>query len=77
MDRPGLYTGPCLERATTLNETLSCLGGHNQHACIAACDQGGCHLGPGVVFAQFALDDVKDAAQDAGGADAGHVAVYY
>jgi len=70
--RPGLYTGPCLERATTLNETLSCVYSHNQHACIAACDQGGCHLGPGVVFAQIALYDVKQAAQDA---DAGAGAV--
>lgn len=74
-DRPGVYTGPCLERATTLNETLDCLWGHNQHACIAACDQGGCHLGPGVVFAQFALADVKDAAQDDGGADAGYASL--
>ena len=70
--RPGKYTGPCLDRAATLNETLECVTEPSVHACIVACDREGCHMGPGVAFAQIALDDVRQAARDTdAGTDAG------
>ena len=70
--RPGKYTGPCLDRAANMNETRECVVDPGIHACIVACDREGCHLGPGVAFAQIALDDVRQAARDTeAGGDAG------
>ena len=62
--RPGKYTGPCLDRAANLNQTLECVTEPSVHACIVACDREGCHMGAGVAFAQIALDDLRQAARD-------------
>jgi len=56
--RRGHYTGRCLDLATSIEQTRDCVMGH---ACVVACDQHGCHLGPGVAMAQVALLEMRAA----------------
>ena len=56
--RPQGYTGRCLDLATSIEQTRDCVMGH---ACVVACDQHGCHLGPGVAMAQVALLEMRAA----------------